>query len=103
MVILGDLVIKSPRGHFIEPEPIAEILQGLQGHWRDCSSGQSRWSYDGPRVEKALKGAASWCVENKAHLFSIRGSPLGVGMLLICGLGSLTSSGSLRQVGSDDQ
>lgn len=69
VVILGDLVVHEVvGGDFVDPEPIAEVLRGLQAPLGVIAVlGNHDWWYDGVRVEKALRGAGIEVLENKAH------------------------------------
>lgn len=69
VVILGDLVIQDVvGGHFVEPEPIAEVLRGLRAPLGVMAVlGNHDWWYDGVRVEKALRDAGIEVLENKAR------------------------------------
>lgn len=104
VVILGDLVIQGVvGGHFVEPEPIAEVLRGLQAPLGVIAVlGNHDWWYDGPRIEKALAGAGITVLENKAHLVQHKGKPFWVVGIADMWTRKPDIEGSLGQVGTDD-
>jgi len=71
VVLLGDLVIQGVLGgHFVPPEQIAPVLQGLRA--RDgvvAVLGNHDWWFDGPRVRRSLEGAGVRVLENEAVPF----------------------------------
>ncbi|CAN5560802.1 metallophosphoesterase [soil metagenome] len=80
VVILGDLVIQEVvGGQFIEPEPIAEVLKRLEAPLGVIAVlGNHDWWYDGPGIEKALRGAGIVVLENNAHFVQYRGKSFWV-------------------------
>lgn len=104
VVILGDLVNQGViGGRFIEPEPIAEVLQGLQAPLGVFAVlGNHDWWYDGARIEKALREFGITVLENKAHPVQYKGK-----VFWIVGIADLWTrrpeiEGSLRQVESNE-
>jgi uncharacterized protein len=104
VVILGDLVIQDVvGGHFIEPEPIAEVLRDLRAPLGVIAVlGNHDWWYDGARVEKALKTTGIEVLENRAHAVQLKGK-----VFWIVGIADLWTrkpdiEASLRQVEGSD-
>lgn len=104
VVLLGDLVIQGVvGGRFVEPEPIAKALQGLQAPLGVFAVlGNHDWWYDGPRVQKALEAAGIVVLENQAHSVQHRGKAFWV-----VGIADLWTRkpdivSSLRQVEGND-
>lgn len=104
VVILGDLVVQGVvGGRFIEPEPIAEVLRGLQAPLGVVAVlGNHDWWYDGVRIEKAMRGAGIEVLENQAHQVQHKGKSFWV-----VGIADLWTrrpdvEGSLRQVEGAD-
>ena len=104
VVILGDLVVQDVvGGHFIEPEPIAEVLRDLRAPLGVIAVlGNHDWWYDGARVEKALKTTGIEVLENRAHAVQLKGK-----VFWIVGIADLWTrkpdiEASLRQVEGSD-
>jgi predicted MPP superfamily phosphohydrolase len=80
VVILGDLVIQGiVGGQFVEPEPIANVLQGLNARLGVIAVlGNHDWWFDGHRIERALLGAGITVLENTAHRIQDQGKSFWV-------------------------
>ena len=104
VVILGDLVIQDVvGGSFIEPEPIAEVLRGLQAPLGVMSVlGNHDWWYDGVRIEKALRGAGIEVLENQARQVQFKGKAFWVVGIADLWTRKPDVQGSLRQVEGSD-
>lgn len=104
VVILGDLVIQGVvGGQFVEPEPIAEVLRGLQAPLGVVAVlGNHDWWYDGARVERALRDAGIVVLENKAHQVQHKGKSFWVVGIADLWTRKPDIEGSLRQVAGDD-
>ena len=100
VLILGDLVVHGVvGGHFVQPEPIAEVLRGLRAPLGVVAVlGNHDWWYDGPRVEKALRAVGIEVLENQAYQVQHKGKTFWV-----VGIADLWTrrpdiEGSLRQI-----
>jgi len=104
VVILGDLVIQDVvGGHFVEPEPIADVLRGLQAPLGVLAVlGNHDWWYNGARVEKALRGAGIEVLENQAHQVQLKGRAFWVVGIADLWTRKPDIEGSLRQVEGTD-
>ena len=104
IVILGDLVVQDVvGGHFVEPEPIAEVLRGLRAPLGVIAVlGNHDWWYDGPRVEKALRGAGIEVLENQAQHVQYRGKAFWVVGIADLWTRTPDLEGSLRQAEGSD-
>jgi predicted MPP superfamily phosphohydrolase len=104
VVILGDLVIQGVvGGRFVEPEPIAEVLRGLQAPLGVIAVlGNHDWWYDGARIERALREAGIVVLENKAHIIHHSGKSFWVVGIADLWTRKPDIDGSLRQAESDD-
>lgn len=104
VVILGDLVIQGVvGGRFVEPEPIAEVLRGLQAPLGVIAVlGNHDWWYDGVRIERALRAANIVVLENKAHLVAHKGKSFWVVGIADMWTRKPDIKGSLSQAESSD-
>jgi predicted MPP superfamily phosphohydrolase len=65
IVLLGDFIASVRGGKVIEPEVIAENLKNLRArHGVFAVLGNHDWSYDGPRVERALEAVGIRVLED---------------------------------------
>lgn len=104
VVLLGDFVIQGVvGGNFVEPEPIAEVLQRLRAPLGVFAVlGNHDWWYDGARIGKALETAGIIVLENKAHPVQYKGK-----LFWIVGIADLWTrkpniESSLGQIESND-
>jgi uncharacterized protein len=104
VVILGDFVIQAVvGGHFIAPEPIAEVLRGLQPSLGVIAVlGNHDWWYDGVKVEKALRAAGIEVLENQAHQVNFKGKAFWVVGIADLWTRKPDIEGSLRQAEGAD-
>lgn len=104
VVILGDLVIQGViGGKFVEPEPIAEVLQELRAPLGVFAVlGNHDWWYDGARIGRALEGAGIVVLENKAHPVQYKGKAFWVVGIADLWTRKPDIEGSLRQVEGND-
>lgn len=104
VVILGDLVIQEVvGGHFIEPEPIAEVLKHLKAPLGVIAVlGNHDWLYDGPRIKRALRGAGIAVLENNAHLVQYKGKSFWVVGIADLWTRKPDIEGGLHQVENND-
>jgi uncharacterized protein len=90
VVILGDFVIQGViGGRFVDPEPIADELAGLQAALGVVAVlGNHDWWYNGNRVRHALESHAIQVLENQSIRVTHRGASFW-----LCGLADLLTRG----------
>lgn len=104
VVILGDLVIQDVvGGHFVEPEPIADVLRDLHAPLGVIAVlGNHDWWYDGVRIEKALRSAGIEVLENQAHQIHHKDKTFWIVGIADMWTRKPDIEGSLRQVEGSD-
>ena len=104
VVMLGDFVIQGVvGGRFIEPEPIAGVLQSLRAPLGVYAVlGNHDWWYDGARIGRALEGGGIIVLENKAHPVQYKGKRFWVVGIADLWTRKPDIEGSLGQIGSND-
>jgi len=90
VVILGDFVIRGViGGHFVDPEPIADELAGLQTPLGVVAVlGNHDWWYNGDRVRHAMVSHGIQVLENQSILLTHNGRSFW-----LCGLADLWTQG----------
>jgi len=90
VVILGDFVIRGViGGHFVDPEPIADELAGLQTPLGVVAVlGNHDWWYNGDRVRHAMVSHGIQVLENQSIRLTHHGRSFW-----LCGLGDLWTRG----------
>ena len=75
ILITGDFMIQDViGGKFVEPEPIAEVLKGLQAPLGVMAVlGNHDWWYDGTHVSDALRSAGITVLENQTQKIDFNG------------------------------
>lgn len=73
VLILGDYIQSVIGGKFIEPEKIAEILQGLKAKRIISVLGNHDWDYNGEKIKNALESHKIIVLENNNKKITING------------------------------
>jgi hypothetical protein len=104
VLILGDLVIQEVvGGEFAAPEPIAEVLKGLQAPLGVVGVlGNHDWWFDGARITAALRQAGVVVLENEAYRVNFNGKPFWVVGVADLWTRKPDIAGSLSQVAEGD-